>query len=120
MLASQAKNMLFTTRYPVDKIVGVYTGSFSIAAAASIFVSRRAEVTIPHTFGESCFLELIFSTDSGTTWQDMGNSVPAAGPVFQTVTAAAYSDASNFVVVGTNQTTSDVTIQYILTASWES
>jgi hypothetical protein len=118
MTPAQAKNMRFTLRYPTDKILEVYPGTFDIAAAASTLVSRRAEVTIPHTFGTTCFLELIFSTDGGTTWQDMDMAKPdlSGTPVFQTVTVAAYSTTTDFVVVGTNQTTSSTTIDYIMVA----
>lgn len=123
MTPAQAKNMLFTTRYPVDKIVGVYTGSFTANASSSTLTSERTHDTIPHTFGVTCFLELIYSLDSGTTWQDMDMPIPdlstPSAPVFQTVTVAAYSTTTDFVVVAANQTTSSETVQYILTATWK-
>lgn len=121
MTPAQAKNLLFTTRYPVDKIVNVYSGSFTATASSSTILSRRTHETIPHTFGDECFLELIYSLDGGTTWQDMDMPIPdltGPSPVFQTVTVAAYSTTTNFVVVAVNQTTSSATVQYILTASW--
>jgi hypothetical protein len=123
MIPTQAKNMQFTTRYPVDKIVGVYPGSFTANASSSTITSERTHKTIPHTFGTTCFLELIYSLDGGTTWQDMDMptpnlSVPSA-PVFLTVTVAAYSTTTDFVIVAANQTTSSETVQYILTATWK-
>jgi hypothetical protein len=123
MTPAQAKNMQFTTRYPVDKIVEVYPGSFTANASSSTLTSERTHETIPHTFGATCFLELIYSLDGGTTWQDMDMPIPdlssPTAPVFQTVTVAPYSTTTDFVVVATNQTTSDETVQYILTATWK-
>jgi hypothetical protein len=122
MTPAQAKNMLFTTRYPTDKIVEVYEGSFTAGASASTILSQRTHETIPHTFGVTCFLELIYSLDGGTTWQDMDQPIPnlaGPSPVFQTVTVSPYSTTTNFVIVAANQTTSPATVQYILTASWK-
>lgn len=123
MTPAQAKNMLFTTRYPTDKIVGVYTGTFTAAASSSTLSSERTHETINHDFGDTCLLELIYSLDSGTTWQDMDMPIPnlsvPSAPVFQTVTVAAYSTTTTFVVVAANQTTSSATVQYILTATWK-
>ncbi len=124
MTPAQAKNMLFTTRYPTDKIVGIYTGSFTATASSSTLLSHRTHDTITHTFGDTCLLELIYSLDGGTTWQDMDMPIPnlsvPTAPKFQTVTVAAYSTTTTFVVVAANQTTSSATVQYILTASWRS
>jgi hypothetical protein len=123
MTPAQAKNMQFTTRYPVDKIVEVYPGSFTATASSSTLTSERTHETIPHTFGITCFLELIYSLDGGTTWQDMDMPIPnlsvPTAPVFQTVTVAAYSTTTDFVIVAANQTTSNATVQYILTATWK-
>jgi hypothetical protein len=123
MTPAQAKNMQFTTRYPVDKIVEVYTGSFTANASSSTLTSERTHETIPHDYGDTCFLELVYSLDGGTTWQDMDMPIPDLSspttPVFQTVTVAPYSTTTDFVVVATNQTTSDETVEYILTATWK-
>jgi len=123
MTPAQAKNMQFTTRYPTDKIVEVYPGSFTAAASGSTILSQRTHDVINHTFGQTCFLELIYSLDGGTTWQDMDMPIPnlaGPSPVFQTVTVAAYSTTTTFVVVAVNQTLSPATVQYILTAEWKS
>lgn len=121
MTPLQAKNMLFTLRYPTDKIVEVYTGSFTAAASASTILSQRTHEVVPHDFGQTCLLDLIYSLDGGTTWQDMDMPIPdtsGASPVFQTVTVAPYSTTTDFVVVAANQTTSAETVDYIMTATW--
>lgn len=120
MTPAQAKNMLFTTRYPTDKIVEVYSGSFTADASTSTLTSQRTHETIPHTFGQECLLELVYSLDGGTTWQDMDMPIPnlSGTPVFQTVTVAPYSTTTDFIIVAANQTTSAETVDYIMTASW--
>lgn len=118
---SNAKNMLFTLRYPPDKIVGVYEGSFTATASSVDLSGERTHETINHSFGQICLLDLTWSEDGGTTWQQAGESVPTLGtpPRFQNRVVSCYSTTSTFVIAVSNYTTTSKTIQYKLIAIWE-
>lgn len=122
MTPAQAKNMLFTTRYPTDKIVFTIPDGFTASAGSGSGLGKRTEHTIANPFGALCFLELVYSIDSGASWQDMDMSKPdlstPSAPIFQTFIVAPYCTTSNFVVAASNYTTSLVGVQFILTASW--
>lgn len=122
MTPAQAKNMLFTSRYAVDKIVFTLPDSFSAAGSSLAGLGARTEHSIPNTFGVLCLLELVYSIDSGSTWQDMDMQQPdlstPSAPVFQTFVVAPYCTISNFVIAATNYTTSAQTVKFILTATW--
>lgn len=122
MTPAQAKNMLFTSRYPVDKIVFALPDSFTAAGSGTAGLGARTEHSIVNTFGVLCLLELVYSIDNGSTWQDMDMqqpdlSIPSA-PVFQTFVVAPYCTTSNFVIAATNYTTSSQAVKFLVTASW--
>ena len=121
--AANIKNLRFTLRYPPDKIVGTYDGSFTAAASSTGFASRRTHSTIAHTFGTTVFTTLIYSTDGGTTWQDQNVNVPDLSvptvPVFQTLEVSSYSTTTDIVVAAANWTTSPITVTYKLVAIWK-
>ena len=120
MTPAQAKNMLFTLRYPPDKILKVYEGSFTAAQSASTILSQRTHEVISQDFGKQCLLELVYSLNGGLTWQDMDQPIPDTSsptPVFQTITVAPFSSTTDFTIVAVNQTTSPATVDYIMTAS---
>lgn len=76
--------------YKIDQIIGIHSGSFSIAAPT--FLSSPTIASDPFTtgFGDTCLFQGIFSTDGGTSWNDFGSYKPnlttPAQPVLQTVT----------------------------------
>lgn len=76
--------------YKVDQIIGVKTGSFTIAAATAVSIQKFASDPFDTGFGDSCFFQGVFSTDGGASWNDFGvyrpNLTTPAQPVLQTVT----------------------------------
>lgn len=118
---ANAKKMLFTLRYPPDKILDVLEGSFTAAASSGPpFQSARTNETIPHPFGVKVFTQMTWSIDGGDTWQDQNVAVPDLSdpflPIFDTYTVGAYSTTSNIVVVAANFTGSPLTVQYKVVA----
>lgn len=124
MLTPQnARHMLFTTKYPPDKIVGeTVTGSFTAAASSSTLLAKRTHDAIDHSFGVPVFLQMSYSTDGGATWQDQHVTIPdlstPSAPVFQTVDVGCYCTSAQMVMVASNWTTSDQTIQYRIVPIW--
>jgi hypothetical protein len=79
---------LAVPQYKNDKIIGVLTGSISVAGAVSPAVSVVATASPDTGFGDWCLFAGVFSIDGGATWNDTGSqtpelSVPGA-PVFDT------------------------------------
>lgn len=123
LTAANAKNMLFTLRYPPDKIVDVFPGTFTANASSTAFDAFRTEHVIPHTFGTTLFLDMTWSEDGGTTWQSASNGVPdlsnPAAPVFQTRMVGCYSTTDTIIVTCSNYTTTSKTIMYNVVAFWK-
>ncbi len=120
LLPADAKNMLFTSRYPVDKILDIFEGSFTANASSLAFQGERSNDPFDHNLGEQVFLQLTYSRDGGTTWQDQHVAVPnltvPTVPVIQTIDVGCYSTSSQIVVVASNYTTSSATITYKVVA----
>lgn len=102
-LVSNYQNLNFATQYAVDKIVGVYTGSFAPATQATVIGGYLYQYAISHLFTRPVFCELLWSTD-GVTYIDGGNG----GGI-------SYSDSSN-IYVTTGESTG--TVYYKVIASW--
>lgn len=86
---------------PIDQIIGVFSGSVSLSAPASVPGYTTGSATHAHNFGDSCYFQGIFSTDGGTTWNDFGAQTPnyaAPAPQLQRVDVEAYSDSANLYV----------------------
>lgn len=109
--------------YKVDQIIGIKTGSFSIAAATLGSQEKFATDTFNTGFGDSCFFQGIFSTDSGASWNDFGvyrpNLSTPGQPVLQTTTCyGIVSPTGIFTAAGVNwwdivhASSSVYTIQY--------
>lgn len=117
-----AKKCRFVSQYPVDKIVNIYTGSFTANASATGYLAERTHESIAHSYGQQCLLDLVYSLDGGTTWNDADMQIPdistPSAPIFQTCVVAPYSTTTDFVIVASNFLTSSKTVQYILTATW--
>lgn len=113
---SAAANFLLTLRYPPDKILDTFRGSFTATAAPGAFTPFRTEVSIPHTYGKAVLVKMSYSLDDGATWQDECTAVPdlstPSTPVFDTTYVAAYCTSSNVVVTASNFKTSNVAISY--------
>jgi hypothetical protein len=121
LTAANAKNMRFTLRYPPDKILGTFTGSFSAAATASPgLTAHRTESAFSHGLGGLMYLQMRYSLDSGTTWQDQHVIVPdlstPSTPVFQTVEVGCYCTTTQIVIVASNWTSSSKSITYEVAA----
>lgn len=104
MVFDQTKINMAVPRYNTDKIIGVFTGSFAVAAPTAIQRTLLTEVSIPHGFGDTCLAQMVYSTD-GVTYNDGDMQVPrltGAFPVLQTLEVAAYTTSTNVVVSSTN------------------
>lgn len=117
LLPAEAKKMLFTLRYPPDKILDILEGTFAANASSSPpFASRRTNETISHDFGTTVFTQLTFSVDGGTTWQDQNVAVPDVSDpmnlVFDTYTVGAYSTTTDIVIVAANYTSTNKSVTY--------
>jgi hypothetical protein len=103
-----------------DKILDVYSGSFTVSAAPDEFDPYRAEYPISHDFGEAVFTDITWSQDGGDTWNGMANGVPnlsnPAQPKFQTCRVGCYSTSTKIVVTASNYTTSSQTILFNVVA----
>lgn len=118
---SDAKNMLFTLRYPPDKILDIFEDSFTATASSSAGSQAfRTEDAFDHNLGDTVFLQMIYSLDGGTTWQDQHVVVPdlsvPAMPVFQTCEVGCYSTTTQIVIAASNWTGSNKTITYRVAA----
>jgi hypothetical protein len=101
MAFDRTKSVISVPRYQTDKIIGAFSDSFTIPAS-SAFTPSQATKTHNTGFGESCLPIGIYSTDSGTTWNDMGVIVPS-GALFQTEECTASVSPTGVVtVLGTN------------------
>jgi hypothetical protein len=108
-----AKKLAFSTSFPPDKIVDVLVGSFTAGA------STMTDHAVNHTFGKTMFTQLSYSTDGGTTWNDQGVMIPAAGPVFQTLNVNAYTTSSQVVIRAYNYLGSTPTVTYRVALIWK-
>lgn len=114
---TNAKNMQFTLRYPPDKILNIYEGSFTAQASSNPpFDAYRTEYTINHDIGTYVYMQMTYSLDGGTTWQDQFITVPdlsvPGSPVLQTCEIGCYSTTSQIVMVASNFTGSSKTVTY--------
>lgn len=119
MTPENAKRMLRTLRYPPDKIVAVYEDSFTAAASSSSTQGERTHHTINHSFGTLLLLNMSYSLDGGSSWQDQNTAIPdlsGATPNFQTLEASAYSTTSQVVVVASSYHNTDKTVTFRVVA----
>lgn len=120
LTVENAKKMKFTLRYPPDKILNIYTGSFTANASSTTFTSERTHHAIDHTFGDNLLLQTTWSLDGGATWQDQDTSIPDLSspsfPVFDTLLVNAYSTTTQIIVVAASFLTSAKTVTYKVVA----
>lgn len=121
MTPEKAKITVFTSKYPPDKIVDIFTGSFGATQSAFSFSGFRTEHVILHSYGQPLFLDMTWSQDNGATWQPVNSAVPDTSTTpatFQTCEVGCYSTSTQIVVVASNYTTTARTIQYKVAAFW--
>lgn len=120
LLPAEAKSMRFTSRYPTDKILGIFEGSFTADASSFLGLPHRTNEAFDHLLGEQVFLQMTYSRDSGTTWQDQHVGVPdlttPSTPRFQTVDVGCYCTSTQIVIAVANFLTSSATITYKVVA----
>lgn len=113
---SNALKLLFTTSYPPDKIVAVLSGGFIASASVT------TNYTIDHGFGVPVFLQMAYSLDGGTTWQDQNVAIPdlsvPSAPVFSTVFPSCYSTATQNVIVAKNSLASPRDVMFVAACIW--
>lgn len=110
-LQSSASNgdVYYATQYAIDKIVGVYRGSYTSGTDTTTLGGYLYQYPIPHDFTRPVFCELLVSLD-GITYQDGG-----AFDATLTFAGIAYSDSSNiYITTGT----ASGTIYYKVICSW--
>src|SRR5262249_32175278 len=91
--------------YGIDQIIGVFSGSATLAAPAPSPGFTTQTNTHGHNFGDNCYFQGIFSYDGGTTWNDFSSQIPnyaAPNIQLQTVQVEADTDSTNLYVVMTN------------------
>ncbi len=97
----------FISSRPIDKIVRVFTGSYS----SGDLTTRSGDLATPyvyrfaHDLPRPVACELIFSADGGTTWEDGG------------INKIAFSD-STYIYIFHGYATSGTPVQYKVYCSW--
>lgn len=98
-LVDNIDKVAFTSRYPIDKIVGVYEGSFD---KASDTTTRTGGITninvfpIPHGQSRPVFVDLLWSDDDAT-YADGGSNIG-------TNSSIAFSDDTNIYIIASSAT----------------
>lgn len=116
MTVSPSKLQIVVPDYPLDQIIGYFTGSVAVGSGGT---PSNTTISIPHGFGDSCYFQGIFSSDNGVTWNDFGTEIPTPGsplPTFQTIGCNTYTDTTNINIIGINWTGTPVTVLYKLYA----
>lgn len=121
MTVENAKKMRFTLRYPPDKILDTFSGSFSATKSNSPpSTSYRTNNSFSHNLGLQPLLQMVYSRDGGTTWNDQHVTEPDLTdpdkPVFQTIDVGCYATTTAIVIVATNWTNTTETIDYRVVA----
>lgn len=115
-IQANADKFLINSDYPMDKILGWWSGSFSVAARNSIGDPKATEYSFAHNAGDYGLIVGSWSTDN-STWLPFGVTpadVSSGQPVFQNIECSAYCDTTNITVRVTNWTASTPTVYYAL------
>lgn len=96
------RKFLLDSDYPIDKIIGTFTGSIPIAA------SDFNDITIPHGFTSTplYYIRWSYSSDFSTSYEETGNS--AGFSVF----VGCETNNTNIIIRTTNLTASPLTVYY--------
>lgn len=105
---SNASNFLYTTDYPLDKIIYMKTGSFIVGAMDTV------DHSIAHGLPFTPLLDGTWSTDpSFSLSYDMDTGVPTTAPEFIfDVVASTFASSTDSIVSAQNGTGSSVTVYY--------
>lgn len=110
------RNFLLNSDYPMDKILGWWSGSFAVSAYYGLFDPKATEYSFAHGVGDYGLILGSWSTDNtnwlpfGVTPADMSSGIPS----FQNIECSAYCTTTNIVVRVTNWTATTPTIYYAL------
>lgn len=108
------------TKYPVDKIVGVFEGRF--VAGTGPYTSRVYSLgtmnlyAIAHGFGRPVFCEMQWSLDNGYSWSDSGGGAATSG--YESI---AFSDSTYIYILVPNGligSSPNAVFQYRILATW--
>lgn len=98
-LVDNISDVAFASTYPVDKIVGVWEGTFNKSSDTTTRTGGAGSIkvfAIPHGYTRPVVVDLLWS-DNGTTWADGGGSIG-------TNTSIAFSDSTNIYIVASSTT----------------
>lgn len=115
--AANKDNIAFASMIPTDKIIGVYTGSFTMGSAGT-FADKYGTVSVGAGLSEKCFPVMIWSNDGGTTWNDGGGRINSysGGNLQYYYLINCYSTTTDIKVIynnnGLNSTAPSRTIDY--------
>lgn len=111
-LVDNIADVSFASEYSIDKIVGVWEGSYNKSSDTSSrgggFMATIYVYSIPHGFTRPVFTHLLWSEDQ-TTWVDGGGSLSGGS------SAIAFSDSTNIHIATTSNSG---TLYYKLIAYW--
>jgi len=96
-LIDNANDVVYSTAYPIDKIVNVWEGSFNKATDTIIRSGDFGDIylyRIPHGFTRPVFVDLLWSDDN-VSWVDGGVGSSALGDV-----SLAFSDSTYIYIIG--------------------
>lgn len=117
-LVDNAQNVAFTTRWPTDKIVGVWEGSYNRATevVTRTFTSGGMPYDvffyrIPHGFTRPVFCDLLWSTDN-VVFSDGGSRALSVDP------SIAFSDSTYIYIYDSQGAASAGTAYYKVIAVW--
>ncbi len=114
MTPANAKLARFTLRYPPDKVLASFTGSFSAAAWVGLFQPTRTSITVPHGLTVTPSLRMRWKTTGD--WIDGFIEDYATGSIQQQLEVGCNSDATNIYVFASNWTASTPTVSYEIEA----
>lgn len=112
-LVSNAHNVAFSTRWPSDKIVGVWEGTFNRATDVTKITGSFGDIyvyKIAHGFNRPLAVDLLWKISGG--WAD-GGSTDTAGDI-----SIAYSDSTYIYIVSSLFATAVGTFYYKVIANW--
>ncbi len=96
-----AKSFISVPRNNTDKIIGYFPGTLNVGASGS-FTIAQATTTVDSTLGQSALPIGIYSVNGGSTWNDMGVSVPNGTALQTEECTASVSPTGIITVLGTN------------------